>query len=604
MSLKLIIRNDKSENIVGRFELRGQHASAQGVSDERNVSPLVLDGRGAAVERPKDVAPNAVDDVLDGRGRPVVLILHGYWGHKDYLFQKALAKALEYPSYRIDFRSNGESTFPERSDDPYEYVSEDVDDLNLVVDVLIKRGWRIFAMVAHSRGASVAFQCVFQRPYVCRFLVNVASRFNCYTGFTNGHPGVHEAIARQGFYEETNLLKNGTSKTVRLTQKTLELWKQWDLLNVPRFKTLPRSLPILNIHGTEDDIIPVTDAADFSSILANSTVYLVPGANHLFLGDYTKVVVDTTTKWLRDQTTSMGSFYRAHCITPPVIGAGRSRIGKERVGNGPDGGVPSSLVEGVQNFRDFGGYPVRNGRIVRWEHLYRCGKLNTITERGKNQLQALGVTHTIDLRSTQEVQRDPTPSIDNVGRVSCPVFGDQDYSPAELARRWKLYTVGESGFAEAFMSISESGSNAYATFLRHLLCTKKPTVLHCTAGKDRTGVFAALLLKFLEVDDDLIERDFSLTESLLSWSDVELRGLVEHSNGALTMDGARSMLSAKPGALRLFFEKFVGAYGTVEKYYENVVGLSRDELLGLKELLVVDAHKTCPPLPENLRALL
>ncbi|KAI8799323.1 tyrosine phosphatase family-domain-containing protein [Cladochytrium replicatum] len=601
MSLKVEIRNGNNESIVGRFELRGKHASAHGISDEKNVSPLILDRSGSTLQRPTDVAGAAVDDVLDGRSRPVVLILHGYWGHKDYLYQKALAKALVYPSFRFDCRSNGESSHPERSNDIYEVLADDVDDLNLVIDVLIHRGWRIFAIVAHSRGAPITFRCLFKRPYICRFFVNVAGRFNSSTGFTALHSGVREAIEKQGYYEQIDTLKNGASKTVRLTAKTEELWKQWDIENIPQFKLLPRTLPILTIHGTDDALVPVADAADFASNLPNSALHIIRGGDHFFMNEHANVVIRTTIDWLHEQTTSISSFYRAHCITPPIIGAGRSRIGKEKAGKG---GNPSSLVDGVQNFRDFGGYPVRDGRIVRWEYLYRCGSLSNITELGKKQLQALGITHTIDLRSSQEVDRYPSPPIQSVERVACPVFVDQDCSPAELAKQWMLYTVGGHGFAEAYMSICEGGSKAYVMYLRHLIRTKQPAVLHCTAGKDRTGVFAALLLKFLEVDDDIIFRDFALTEVLLSWSDAELQELVQFSNGALTLEGARNVLSARPEAMQLFFEKFAEVFRTVENYYEHTLGLSRNEMLEIRELLVVEAHKTCPPLPAKLRALL
>ncbi|KAI8803959.1 tyrosine phosphatase family-domain-containing protein [Cladochytrium replicatum] len=605
MSLKVSIRTPKRETLVGRFELRGQHASALGVSDEKNVNPIVLDSSGAVLERPAGVASDAVNDVLDGRGRPVVLILHGYWGHKDYLYQKALAKALEYPSFRFDFRSNGESSHPERTNDTFKYFREDTEDLNVVIDVLLSHKWRIFAMVAHSRGAAIMYRAVFPRPHICRFLVNVSGRFDNANGFPEKYPGIHETISNQGYYEKVDTLRNGATRALRMTAETLELWKEWDTFMGPKLRALPRTLPVLTIHGTEDDVVPVRDSAYFATMIPNHTLHLVRGANHLFLNEHGEDLISTVTKWLRDQTVTMGSFYRAHCITPPVFGAGRSRIGKELAGTGADGGVPSSLVEGVQNFRDFGGYPVRDGRIVRWEFLYRCGKLNAITERGKKQLLALGVTHTIDLRSTQEVEREATPTIDSVDRISCPVFVDQDYSPAELAKRWKLYTTGgESGFAQAYMTICGTGAKAYALYLRHMLRTKQPAVLHCTAGKDRTGVFAALLLKFLEVDEDLIIRDYALTESLLFWSDEELRGLIEHSNGALTMDGARQMLSARAGAMRLFLEDFGRAYETVDKYYVNFLGMLKGELEELKELLVVQADQTCPPLPESLRSLL
>ncbi|KAI8806215.1 tyrosine phosphatase family-domain-containing protein, partial [Cladochytrium replicatum] len=252
-------------------------------------------------------------------------------------------------------------------------------------------------------------------------------------------------------------------------------------------------------------------------------------------------------------------------------------------------------VEGVLNFRDFGGYPVRDGRIVRWEHLYRSGKLNAITERGKRQLLALGVSRTIDLRNAGEAEREPTPAIDLVERAHCPVFAGQ-IPPEEVARRWKLYTEGgDPGFAEAYMIICESATSSYAQYLRHILLTKEPIVVHCTAGKDRTGVFAALLLKFLEVDEDLIVRDYSLTESMLFWSDQELRDLVEASKGLINMEGVKDLLASRPGALRLFFMKFAETYGTVQQYYEVALGLSKTELAELKDFLVLQPPFSYPP---------
>ncbi|KAI8801758.1 tyrosine phosphatase family-domain-containing protein [Cladochytrium replicatum] len=602
MSLKLVLRNAKNEDIVGRFELRGASASADGVSDAKDAAPFVLNFMGETLETPSHVAPSTITDVFNGAGRPVVLLVHGYLGHKNYVYQKSLAKALKYPSFRFDFRDNGESTYPpDRTGDLKRHLPGDLEDLDLAIDVLTLRGWRIFAIIAHSRGCYTAIQAVRRRPLISRFLVCVSGPPSILQVVSETFDGMDEALEKKGWYEKIEILKNGKSRVTRLTESPKRLWKELDDKTVIDLKSLPRTLPTLMVHGTKDNVIPINEIASLSSILANSTLRLVAGADHTFRNGFTDHAVTVITDWLHEQTSSMGPFYRAHCITPPVIGAGRSRIGKERAGVK---WVPSSLVEGVQNFRDFGGYPVRGGKIVRWEHLYRCAKLDRVTEKGKRQLQALGVTHMVDLRSNQEICRDPTPAIGMVERVHAPVSVDKDYSPAALAKRRRLYTAGEEGFAEVYMTVCKSGTTANAIFLRHLLSTKKPTVVHCTAGKDRTGVFVALLLKFLEVDDDLIVRDYALTDSLLSWSDAELSGLCEHSNGIVTMEGARMMLSARPRSMELFLEKFTAVYGSVERYYEAEGGLSKEELMELKRLLVVGAQETCPPLPPNLIAML
>jgi hypothetical protein len=142
-----------------------------------------------------------------------------------------------------------------------------------------------------------------------------------------------------------------------------------------------------------------------------------------------------------------------------------------------------------------------------------------------------------DLRSDLEHIKSPQQDFTSLGinYHHNPVFSSQDYSPEALLNRIKLYSQSTKGFIKgmqiikyyssltrfyelyyilAYMSIIEKGTNSLNIFLRSLITHKSPHLIHCTAGKDRTGVFIAILLLFLDVPRDIVVRDYALTNAL------------------------------------------------------------------------------------------
>lgn len=107
-------------------------------------------------------------------------------------------------------------------------------------------------------------------------------------------------------------------------------------------------------------------------------------------------------------------------------------------------------VEGISNFRDLGGYPLSNqpNRSVRRQFIYRCAEPSKVTENGITTMQKLGITHMYDLRSNNEIERAQAAGRGGVvewegcSRVFAPVFTDKDYSPENLAIRYKDYMSG------------------------------------------------------------------------------------------------------------------------------------------------------------------
>ncbi len=197
--------------------------------------------------------------------------------------------------------------------------------------------------------------------------------------------------------------------------------------------------------------------------------------------------------------------------------------------------VPERLValEGAFNFRDLGGYPSSRGGHTRWGLLFRSDTLHELTEGDVGVLRGLGLTTVVDLRTPAELSRtgrgrlEPEPigfhhlSVlgdgsaladrypggdaggDDGDRTSRAVEpGEVVAAPApvgeDLGERYRWYLeVGREALVEALQLIGEPG--------------RLPLVFHCAAGKDRTGVLAALVLDLVGVAHDTIVEDYLLT---------------------------------------------------------------------------------------------
>jgi hypothetical protein len=110
---------------------------------------------------------------------------------------------------------------------------------------------------------------------------------------------------------------------------------------------------------------------------------------------------------------------------------------------------PFITVAGIPNFRDLGGYPIASpsNHSIRREVIYRCAEPSQVTKDGITTMQRLGITHIYDLRSNNEIQRAQAAGRGGVvewegcERVFVPIFSDQDYSPENLAIRYKDYAA-------------------------------------------------------------------------------------------------------------------------------------------------------------------
>jgi len=169
-------------------------------------------------------------------------------------------------------------------------------------------------------------------------------------------------------------------------------------------------------------------------------------------------------------------------------------------------------LETCSNFRDLGGYPTADGRRTRWRRLFRADGLTRLSSADRTVLRTLGVRIVIDLRTDLEVEsRGRFPGdFEGIAYHHLPLT---DTLPgAETAPEW-----GDAAFvAQRYASYVEAGTASLATALDLLSePANLPAVFHCSVGKDRTGVLAAVVLGLLGVSDDVIVDDYALSKKAM-----------------------------------------------------------------------------------------
>ncbi|ORZ13070.1 tyrosine phosphatase family-domain-containing protein [Absidia repens] len=206
-------------------------------------------------------------------------------------------------------------------------------------------------------------------------------------------------------------------------------------------------------------------------------------------------------------------------------------------------------VNGIKNFRDIGGWPLKDGSgYIRERIVFRCGHLVNITDEGIDTLKRLNVIAAFDFRSDPEIERQGmAPEIPGLTRYPSAMFSKADYSPAALASRWKGYFEGPLGFPKVYNIILVKAKQQYRNIFMHMLehhsnQSTKSLIVHCTAGKDRTGIFVMLLLGICGVDEEIISQEYALS-NLGYWEPEEE---LEKKSVLLgtTMENMRMVMSA------------------------------------------------------------
>ncbi len=237
-------------------------------------------------------------------------------------------------------------------------------------------------------------------------------------------------------------------------------------------------------------------------------------------------------------------------------------------------------LEGASNLRDLGGYPVADGRRVRQGRVYRSATLANLTAADVAAVRALGLRTVCDLRGVQEAEHRPSRLPEGAVRVPLPIEPTVGASLADLMRR--EMATGEDVvdlLRRAYLDYVTTYLGRYRQMFDLLLQPERQALLfHCSAGKDRTGLGAALILLALGASRQTILADYVATDRL--WR----RDLAMPSGAPRPL--ADALLSTHPALLEAALEAAVQPFGTVAALLDQGLGLDAERLPRLRDLLL------------------
>ncbi len=223
-------------------------------------------------------------------------------------------------------------------------------------------------------------------------------------------------------------------------------------------------------------------------------------------------------------------------------------------------------LEGATNFRDLGGYVGHGGRPLRWRRLFRSEHLGGLTDADRALLARLGIAASLDFRGVEERAAAPyeVPGLAQHVLSIEPTVAQRMQEHTDAGRDLSVPFV-EGLMRDLYRGLVDEQVDRFVEFFGHLLRAEAPLVFHCTAGKDRTGVAAALVLLALGVPRETVMQDYLLTNDVFKppWKpreDIDPRVL-------------QALWGVQPGYLEAALERIDDRHGGFERFLRERIGL-------------------------------
>ncbi|UCG23711.1 MAG: tyrosine-protein phosphatase [Chloroflexota bacterium] len=252
---------------------------------------------------------------------------------------------------------------------------------------------------------------------------------------------------------------------------------------------------------------------------------------------------------------------------------------------------------GQVNFRDLGGYAAADGRRVRWGRLYRSGDLGHLTDDDLAYLDDLDLKLVCDLRVDFEVKRSPDRLPKGVARLNLPIRGGEmpEAILYESVDNGDLSRLDPDFLIHSYRMFVRDFTPAYAEMLGQVAAGgNQPAVVHCTAGKDRAGLGAAIILWALGVPMETVVDDYLLSNTYrASWTEQTLdrirQAAVARSGipaEAIDLVPVEALFAARRTYMNAALESIDAEYGSLARYIRHGLGLSQGAQRALQENLL------------------
>jgi protein-tyrosine phosphatase len=238
-------------------------------------------------------------------------------------------------------------------------------------------------------------------------------------------------------------------------------------------------------------------------------------------------------------------------------------------------------LEGVGNFRDFGGYVAGGGKKVRRGRLYRSAHHALATDADLETIANLGIAAVVDLRRGEERQRMPSRRHERFAGVLI-----ENETNEATSDPWLEFIKGSDASADAFRGylvdyyrtapFAPRHVDLFSRYFRALAEIDGPILIHCAAGKDRTGILAALTHHLVGVDECDIFADFLLTNTAARIEErmpQVAQVIAEHAGRTPTDAAVRAAMAVEAIYLEAAFAEIMAAHGGVEAYLTDILGV-------------------------------
>ena len=237
-------------------------------------------------------------------------------------------------------------------------------------------------------------------------------------------------------------------------------------------------------------------------------------------------------------------------------------------------------LEGGSNFRDLGGYPAADGKSVKWGHIYRSADISKLTDADLQTLTARNIAVDCDLRGPDEIKTSPDRMMPGMAYLNLPA-GSENVN-ATTASMMSAKPASRDSMMLSYYGRTDHLKAKYKPMFDQLLTLDdtKALMFHCTAGKDRTGMGAALILSALGVDKALIMKDYAATD--VYWKQGRERVAQMMMQGGTDNAQMAKMLAADPAYLANFFATIDKKYGSMANFLTTEMELTPDKLATLR----------------------
>ncbi len=250
-------------------------------------------------------------------------------------------------------------------------------------------------------------------------------------------------------------------------------------------------------------------------------------------------------------------------------------------------------LKGTPNFRDLGGLPTKDGRIVEWGKIYRSSKFSDLSKKDVEYFDNLGIEAVCDLRNDIEVKKDPNKLPDGVDYYRFPI-GDAEGATYKALK--KKILGGELKGEKAkvyFTNLMHMMADSVALDFKPVMDMLKegnevPLVYHCSGGKDRTGLLSGLLLAALGVEKEVIRDDYLLSNYYrypANRSGMKKARLLGIDNETLLY-----AFEVQDEYFDAMFEVIDKEYGGIEPYLKEKFGYTEQDIQLLRDRYTVDPN--------------